>query len=312
MSMVTVVVVNYNTREDLARCLTSVRESGPEAVIVADNGSTDGSREMVEDAFSEVTLLRLDENPGYGGAANAAIAHCSTPYALLLNSDTVLRADTVDALAAHLDAHPRAAVVGPRLLNPDGTLQPSCYPFPGSARWVVDNDDVSRLLGWVPGGSAWGYRTWAHDRDRVVPWVKGAALAIRVSAFEAVGGFDPAYFMYHEETDLCFRLRSAGWEVGFTPDTEVVHTGGTSTGQVPVEMAVALYRSAERFHRTHYTGLHRWVIEAAWRGLAAARHLGARRRQKAGGSEEVRAAAAREATAFKAISSGTDNRRSTP
>lgn len=304
-SPLTVVVVNHNTRDDLARCLASVIAAGPEAVVVADNGSTDGSREMVAVHFPDVARLHLPDNPGYGAAANRAIARATTPYVLLLNSDTVVEAETCSVLAAYLDRHPGVAVAGPRLLNADGTLQPSCYPFPGTARWLVDNDDVGRLLRHLPPLRARGLRTWAHDRNRRVPWVKGAALAIRRSAFQAVGGFDPAYFMYHEETDLCYRLTQAGWEVHFTPATEVVHTGGTSTAQVPVEMAVSLHQSASRFHHTHYAGARLWVVERVWEAIARARLGAARLRAARAPDATSRETASRDvATARAVVASG--------
>lgn len=306
MSGVSVVVVNFNTREDLARCLASVCAAGPEAVVVADNGSTDGSREMVEASFPRATLLRLDHNPGYGGAANRAIALTTAPAVLLLNSDTVLRPDTLAVLGAALDRHERAGVIGPRLLNLDGTLQPSTYPFPGTARWLVDNDEVGGVLGRVPGLRGWGLRTWAHDRERAVPWVKGAALAIRRTAFDAVGGFDPAYFMYHEESDLCYRLGAAGWETWFTPATEVVHTGGASTAQVPVDMAVSLHRAASRFHQTHYAGLRLRAIEAVWQGIARARLGLARFGAARARTEAERAEAALRVEAAAAVLAGDD------
>jgi len=266
-----VVVVNFNTREDLRACLRSVVASAPRQIVVADNGSTDGSREVVREAFPSVALLCLDENPGYGGAANRAIAATSAPYVLLLNSDTLIAPDALETLGAYLDTHPGAAVVGPRLLNPDGSLQPSCYPFPGSLRWAFDNDDVGRLLARLPLVRELGLRTWRHDRSRRVPWVKGAALALRRAAFDAVGGFDESFFMYHEESDLCFRLADAGWEVHFAPVTDVVHTGGTSTAQRQPEMDAALARSATRFHRKHYDGVHLWLATRAWAGITRVR-----------------------------------------
>ena len=135
--------------------------------------------------FPDVRLLPCEDNPGYGAASNRVIATCTTPHVLLLNSDTVVPRGTLEVLADHLDRHPRAAVVGPRLHNPDGSLQPSAHPFPRplSLRPVVRHIPLLRDR---------SLRTWPHHHARVVPWVKGAALAIRRAAFEAVGGFDLA------------------------------------------------------------------------------------------------------------------------
>ncbi|HEU4699644.1 MAG TPA: glycosyltransferase family 2 protein [Gemmatimonadales bacterium] len=240
-----VAVINYNTVDHLRTCLASVRATGAREVLVKDNGSTDGSVEMVRREFPEVAVHPDFGNPGYGAAANQAVAACRAPYVFLLNSDTILQPDTLRILAAHLDAHPDAGIVGPRLHNPDGTLQNSARPFfrPITLRPLV------RL---VPGWRDRSILTWTHDHDRAVPWVVGAALAIRRRAFEAVGGFDPAYFMYSEEVDLCYRLRAAGWTVRFTPATTVVHVGGASTTQRRAAMQVQLYASMRQFYARHY------------------------------------------------------------
>ncbi|HEX3128319.1 MAG TPA: glycosyltransferase family 2 protein, partial [Thermoanaerobaculia bacterium] len=126
-----VVVVNHNTRDLLRSCLETVRAEAAEdiaEVVVVDNASTDGSPEMVRTGFPEVRVLANRHNPGYGAGANQGIAACRAPYILLLNSDTRLGGGSVAALTDWLDRHPRAAVVGPRLVNPDGTLQSSCFP----------------------------------------------------------------------------------------------------------------------------------------------------------------------------------------
>jgi N-acetylglucosaminyl-diphospho-decaprenol L-rhamnosyltransferase len=300
MSPFAVVIVNYNTREDLRACLNSVLAAGPRQVVVADNGSSDGSREMVRETFPGVDLLEL-ANPGYGGAANRAIATTDTPYVLLLNPDTLLAPDALLALGAYLEAHPPVGMVGPRLLNPDGSLQPSCYPYPGSLRWAFDNDDLAPLRRRSTRLRESGYRTWSHDCPRRVPCVMGAVLAIRRSAFDAVGGFDESFFMYYEEIDLCYRLNAAGWEVHFAPVTEVVHAGGTSTSQRRSAMSVAHYRSAEHFHRKHYRGLHLHLVNGVWKGLAWLRLVSARARLQRAQSEVERSVLAQEVVQRRAV-----------
>ncbi|MEO7040255.1 MAG: glycosyltransferase family 2 protein [Gemmatimonadaceae bacterium] len=245
MTQIAVAIVNYNTIGDLRNCLATVRAAGATEIVLKDNGSTDGSVEMVEREFSEVRVLDSRDNPGYGAASNQAIAACRAPYVLLLNSDILLAPETLDVLVEYLDAHPRAAIVGPRLRNPDGTLQRSAHAFPRpvTLRPVVRH---------IPGLRDRSLLTWPHDQPRVVQWVKGAALAIRRTAFDAVSGFDPAFFMYFEETDLCYRLHEAGWEIHFTPATTIVHKGGASTEQMRADMAVQFYASMRQFYRYHY------------------------------------------------------------
>ena len=245
MPRIAVAIVNYNTVGYLRDSLATVRAAGADEIVVRDNGSTDGSVDMVQREFPEVRVLDSRDNPGYGAASNQAVAACDSPYVLLLNSDTLLARDTLHVLADHLDAHPRAAIVGPRLHNTDGSLQRSAHGFPRpmTLRPVVRH---------IPGLRDRSLLTWPHDRPRAVQWLKGAALAIRRTAFDRVGGFDPDFFMYFEETDLCYRLIEAGWEIHFTPATTIVHKGGASTDQVRAEMAVQFLASMRQFYRRHY------------------------------------------------------------
>ncbi len=247
-----VAVVNYNTRLALDLCLRSldVRDDTTE-VLVVDNGSSDGSVELVRSRHPAVKVHVEPSNPGYGAAANVAMALTSAPYLLLLNSDTILGPGTVRGLHDHLESHPRAAVVGPRILNPDGSLQPSCFPFPHPLLTVLGGTGLEALIRRVPGLRSRHLPTWSHDRVRSVPWVLGAALGIRRSAFDRIGGFREDFFMYMEETDLCYRARLAGWETHFTPAAQIVHTGGVSTDRMRTQMRLRYYRSLMRYHDLH-------------------------------------------------------------
>jgi len=250
---VAVVIVNYNTREFLRTCLATVRLEAPSEVVVVDNASSDGSVEMVRAEYPWAVLYANRTNPGYGTAANQAIAKSTTKYVLLLNSDTILPSGALEDLSTYLDRHPRAAIVGPRLLNSDGTLQASCYPFPGTLGWFFDNDDLRWFSCHIPILRNRLLRTWPHTYPRIVPWVKGAALLIRRQAFEAVGGFDESFFLYFEETDLCHRLSTAGWETHFAPVTTIAHVGEASTVQRCTDMTVQLVASNIKFCRKHYS-----------------------------------------------------------
>lgn len=255
MTPIAVVVVNWNTCQLLRTCLQSVLAQRPAEIVAVDNGSTDGSVEMMRQEFPSVAVLVNPDNPGYGAAANRAIAACQGEYILLLNSDTELRAGALTALAACFDGHPRAGLVGPRLLNPDGTVQESCFPFPRPLRPLTK----------------WALRSYTHDRPQVVPWVVGAALGLRRAAFEAVGGFDESYRMYFEEVDLAFRLNQSGWETRFTPSAEVVHIVAASTSQRRAEMALRTRLSAREFFRRHHSGLALTVALAMEYALTAGR-----------------------------------------
>jgi GT2 family glycosyltransferase len=255
MTSIAVVVVNYNTREHLRACLDSVLLQHPTAVLVVDNASSDGSATMVRNHYPGVTLLENTANSGYGAGANLGLAHCASDYALLLNSDTRLEAGALEALRGYLDCHPDVAIVGPRLVNSDGTLQASCYPFPTPWHIFLQESALGQLLRFVPVLREANLQTWSHAAPRESPWLLGAALAIRRTAFEAVDGFDESFFIYYEEVDLCQRLRRAGWNVHFAPVTTITHVGGASTSQARADMLVHWFASLTHYYRRHYRQL---------------------------------------------------------
>lgn len=253
MAPIAVAIINYNTRDLLRNCLASAMAERPNEVVVVDNGSTDGSPAMVRAEFPKVTLCADEGNPGFGGGANRAFAQCRSPYVLLLNSDTTLVPGVLRELSAYLDRSPRVGVVGPRLRNPDGSLQPSCFPFPTPLYAMLDLSGLDAALRFVPLLRQRYLRTWAHDQARTVPWVLGAAMAIRRSAFDAAGGFDETFFMYSEEVDFCYRLRQAGWETHFASVGSIYHVGGASTIQQRSRMAIRAHESTLAFYRRHYS-----------------------------------------------------------
>jgi N-acetylglucosaminyl-diphospho-decaprenol L-rhamnosyltransferase len=258
---IAVAVVNFNTRDHLEACLASVSAAAPEVVVV-DNASSDGSAEMVRSNFPEVALIENADNRGYGAGANQAIRASAQPYVLLINSDTRVRADALAALARHLDRHPKAAIVGPRLLDLDGTPQVSAFPFPTPLQSFLQMTFFGTLIRRVARLHYPYWPAFPPDTPGLPPWLLGAALAVRRAAFDAVGGFDEGFFMYSEEVDLCYRLRAAGWEVQFTPLAEVVHVGGASTTQNRVAMEVQRYAATRQFYRKHYSRAARRTLTA--------------------------------------------------
>ena len=276
---VAIIIINYNTCQELQACLGSIRPDAASQVVVVDNGSSDGSVEMVKWKYPWVSLHANRTNLGYGAAANRAIAGCTAQYVLLLNSDTLLPTGAIEALGCYLDEHPQASIVGPRLVNADGTLQASCYPFPTPLDTFLENSTVAVFLGrlirrHIPGIRRLYWRTWPHDSARVVPWVKGAVLAMRREAFKAVGGFDESFFMYFEDADLCCRMKKAGWEIHFTPVTTIIHVGGASTDQVRADMAVQLLHSTGLFYQRHSSRLSIGVMSIMVKSLMLAKWIG--------------------------------------
>ena len=296
-SALAVAIVNFNTRGHLRACLDSVLGEEPDEVVVVDNASTDGSVDLVRSKYPEVVLHANPTNRGYGAAANQAIASCRGGYVLLLNSDTRLMPEALATLAAHMDRHPDAVVVGPLLQRLDGSVERSYFPFPGTLSWLLENEPIVWLLPDLPVARERFLCLTPPTTPRVVPWVKGAALLLRRTAFEAIGGFDESYFMYFEEVDLCFRLRAGHGEVHFTPAATVVHVGGASTSQLRQAMYVAHFRSALQFYRRHYSAPRRgfWIslmrlkilIRLAWDSAQLVLESDPRRR--AGLTEQIAA-----------------------
>lgn len=266
-----VVIVNYNTREYLRACLATVLSEAPSEVVVVDNTSSDGSVEMVQAEYPDVTLHANKTNVGYGAAANQAIASCTAKYILLLNADTLLEPGALRALSSYLDLRSQVAIVGPRLVNSHGKQQPSCHPFPTPLNTLVHMSILSQLIDYVPFLRNRYHYNSSPIRAGAVPWVHGAALAIRREAFEAVGGFDVSFFMYSEEVDLCYRLHAARWQVHFAPVATVVHVGGASTIQRRTEMEVQVFASTMQFYRRHSSRISRTQVVAIVKGLMLAR-----------------------------------------
>lgn len=252
-SRVAVVIVNYNTREHLRTCLESVVREAPAALVVVDNASSDGSPEMVRERFPQARVIANADNPGYGAAANQGIRAVSSPFVLLLNSDTLLEPGALGVFEHYLDTHPNVALVGPHLVFPDLRHQPSSYPPLTPFNTLVLNTYLLDIVRLIPGLRRRYASVWRAPPAGPVAWVKGAAMAIRRTAFGDVSGFDEDYFMYSEEVDLCHRLKAAGWEIHFSPETRVVHAEGASTSSHREEMSVRLFESMDLFYRRHWS-----------------------------------------------------------
>jgi len=223
---VSVVVVTYDALPWIEQCLASV--AGRETVVV-DHGSRDGTLELVRERFPDVRLVE-QENSGLAAGWNRGLAETAGELVLVLNADAWLLGDAIDVLAAFLDRHPRAALVGPRLLNPDGTLQRSVRGFPTLWRLATEYLFLrklaprSRLLnGFYAGG-------FDHDEAREADFVMGSCMLVRREAVREVGPLDEDFFLFSEEVDWCYRFHAAGWQVWFDPGAECVHVGGAAHG----------------------------------------------------------------------------------
>jgi N-acetylglucosaminyl-diphospho-decaprenol L-rhamnosyltransferase len=224
MPDVAAVVVTYNGLPYVERTLESV--AGLETVVV-DHGSTDGTLDLVRERFPDVRLVE-QENLGLAAGWNRGIRETAAPYVLVLNADAWLVADAAEQLVGFAEDHERAGYVGPKLLNPDGTLQPSVRSFPTPWRLATEYLFLRKLAPRSRALNAFYGAGFAHDEARLVDFTKAAAFLLRRATFEDVGPFDEEFFLFSEETDWCYRLREAGWEAYFDPAAEAVHVGGAS------------------------------------------------------------------------------------
>jgi N-acetylglucosaminyl-diphospho-decaprenol L-rhamnosyltransferase len=221
-----VVVVTYDGLPWIEPCLESVR--GVETVVV-DNGSRDGTPDVVRELFPDVDLVE-QENVGLAAGWNVGIARTSGRYVLILNADAWLVDDALARLVAFADEHPEAAVVGPRLSNPDGSLQRSVRGFPTVWRLATEYFFLRKLAPRSQFLNAFYAGGFAHDEVREADFLMGACLLVRREAIAAVGGLDESFFLFSEETDWCRRFVDAGWKVLFFPGAECRHVGGASHG----------------------------------------------------------------------------------
>jgi N-acetylglucosaminyl-diphospho-decaprenol L-rhamnosyltransferase len=248
--------VNYEAGPLLEACVSSVladASAGPVELVVVDNGSRDGSVETLVAVHPDVRVVRAPGNVGYARAANLGTAATRAPIIAVLNPDTVMEAGTAGALRARLAGEPRLGAAGPRIRNVDGTDYPSARIFPSVADAVGHG-----LLGmwWPQNRFTKRYRQLDADptAPRLVDWVSGAAMWLRRAALDEVGGWDERYFMYLEDTDLCWRLRRAGWDVAYEPSGVIMHVQGVSASRRPYRMLMEHHRSAYRFSQVRFTG----------------------------------------------------------
>ncbi len=283
-----VIIVSWNVRDLLEACLRSLfgdlAGSGLEVEVwVVDNGSSDGTPEMVTRAFPDVRLIARPDNIGFAAANNLAIREAvgsrrlavgSPRYLWLLNPDTEVLPGATAALIRALEGHPRAGVVGAKLLYPDGTLQHSAFRFPGLVQLAFDLFPMPARLYETSLNGRYPRHLYEGEKPFFVDHPLGAAMMVRTEAVNQVGLLDEEYRIYCEEIDWCWRMRQAGWRALCVPAARVIHHSGRSTGQVPIPSFVYLWTSRARLYARHHGPLTRFLA----RQLVA---IGMRRRMRA-------------------------------
>ena len=258
------VLVNYNAGDELRHALQSIVEAmgrTPWEAVVVDNASTDGSAAIATEFAPVVRLLRNAENVGFARGVNQGIAATRAPGVLIMNPDCRLDRTAVNTLLAELNAHPACAIAGPRILNPDGSVQGSARGDPNMWTGMFGRTGaLRRALPWLPiarRNVVTGAAEDGREPSVAVDWVSGACMLARREALEAVGGFDERYFMYWEDADLCRRLRARGFHVRYVPAAVAVHNVGHSSRTAQAASIRAFHASAYLYYATH-------VAPGAW------------------------------------------------
>lgn len=242
-----IVLVCWNNKAYLDPCLKSLYEGGLKSsfdVVVVDNGSTDGSQQMLAEKYPQVKLIQNAGNVGLGKASNQGIEATNGRHVLLLNNDTLVNAPALDVLVEYLDAHPKAGATAGRLLNPDGSFQSGFAPFSTLLEEFLIVTHIGELL-WP------GYPSHGDAQEiKETGWMSSACLLVRRAAFDQIGLLDEGYFIYGDEADLQYRLNKAGWKVVFLPNSSIVHFGGRSMDRWKRRKMV--YRGKMMFYKKNY------------------------------------------------------------
>jgi GT2 family glycosyltransferase len=253
-----VIILNWNAKEWLERCIGSVlaQETGGREfeVWLVDNASTDGSAEFASERFPGIRIERIPQNLGFAAGNNAAIPRAAGKNVLLLNPDTETHAGALGALLDFLEAHPKCGVVGPKLLNADGSLQYSCRRYPSLEAGLFRNTPLGKLFPQNKATRDYLMKDVSHDEPMQVDWVSGAAMLVRREVFDQIGLLDEAFFMYVEDVDFCRRAHDAGWEVWYEPNAVITHAIAASSDKNPLPMIATFHKSLYRYFRKHHIG----------------------------------------------------------
>jgi len=283
-----VIILNWNTRDLLAQSLRSLQrpqEGITFEVIVVDNASSDGSRDMLRADFPQIILHANPNNIGFGAGNNTGVPIAGGRYILFLNSDTVVEENALANIVQFGDANPDIGILGAKLLNEDGSLQYSCRRYPNLLTGFFRNTPLGKLLPQNRFASDYLMKSYDHETPRDVDWVSGAALMMRRTLYEQIGAFDDDYFMYCEDVDLCWRANHAPlpenlrkeadgsaiakrisvfnvgqeeyklpgtWRVAYFPDARIFHYIGKSSDKAPTRMTYEFHRSQYLFYKKHY------------------------------------------------------------
>lgn len=286
---ISIIIVNFNQKQMLVNCVKSILENSPKAsfqIFIVDNGSTDGSAEYIERHFPEINLIKNQKNLGFARANNQALLLSESRYVLLLNNDTIVLPGTIDNMIDFMDSHPDAGLSGCKLLNSDGSLQPSTFGSQSVFKIFLRLTGIRFLL---PKSAFWrrtipklplhlqnffpGY--WEHDAIRTVGTVMGAFFLMRSATVRDVGLLDDTTFMYHEEGDWAYRAGAKGWKVYFVPISGVIHFGGPnkSIKNTPPKILVEQHKGILNLFKKHHGGVEFYLVKILIISISSVKYL---------------------------------------
>jgi GT2 family glycosyltransferase len=251
-----IVLVHYRSPDALFECLRTLdvaRAGLSSEIVVVDNDSRDGTLDTLASRRPDLRLIANSENLGYAKAVNQGVAATSGEFVLVMNPDCEVREAALRALLDHARAHPRVAVAGPKILNPDGSLEYSARSFPDHLTFLFNRYSLlTRLFPNNPWSRRYLLTDWDHESVREVDWLSGACLLVRRLAIAEVGGMDEAFFMFNEDVDWCRRMKLAGWANVYVPGARVVHHIGASRRRVAARVIVSRHAGMIHYFRKHH------------------------------------------------------------
>lgn len=269
-----ILIVNYNTRELTLECLRSVYMSFTTysyEVIVIDNASPDDSVSAIQEQFPQAKLIRNDVNAGFSKANNQGLRIAAGRYCLLLNSDTTIEPDTLQLMVSFMDGYPQVGASGCKVVLPDGSLDKACkrgFPTPLASFYYAFG--ISRLFPHIPRFNQYQLGYLNPDEPHEIDCLVGAFMLVRREAIAQVGMLDEAFFMYGEDVDWCYRIKQAGWKIRYEPRTRILHHKGASSRRKPLKIVYEFHRAMILFHNKHYRSKYAsWVNGLVYAGVTA-------------------------------------------
>jgi GT2 family glycosyltransferase len=250
------ILVNYRLREPLLEVLASLPDAASglhSETVVIDNSPGDGTAEALAAKFPATRIITNAENVGYARAVNQGLRGTTGEFVLVMNPDCEVPPGAIRTLVDHLRSHPRAGIAGPRILNPDGTLEYSARAFPDPFTFLFNRYSLlTRLFPQNPWSRRYLMTDWDHASVREVDWLSGACMVVRRAAIDEVGPMDEAFFMFNEDVDWCRRMKRAGWAVVYVPEATVVHHIGASRRRTANRVILERHRGMIHYFRKHH------------------------------------------------------------